>query len=166
MRSHWRLGLSREAGTTGALILWVENQFPTQGTGISLSNLIASIRAEQLDSVTVARGYWIGQAYNEVTLACGAELGVLIGHFEGRNSFIVYDNPHAPPIGYNILDDGFRTQGHKANLELVVRDRDSSPLTITVTIAQMPNLNVLACKRIIITLPQLLVDMRNCGIEE
>jgi len=165
MRSSWRLGYQGEEHTTTVLVLWIENMFPTQGTGRNLSNLIASVRAEQLDSITIARGYWIGQRDNEITLASGAELGIVVGHFDGRERFICYDNPHAPPSSYQIMDDGFRALGHRANLELVVRDEGTTPLTITVTIAQRPEQTVLACKQIIITLPQRIMDMRDCGRE-
>lgn len=161
MRSHWRLAHAYEVDSVSALVLWVENHFPMQGSGSAYS-LIANIRAQQFDSVTVARGYWTGQTFNEVALAPGAELGIIVGHFEG-GSFKVYDNPHAPPLGYSIVDDGFRPRGHEANLDLIiVRDRENTPLIITVKIAQMPGHFVIACKNIIVTLPQLIVDMRDC----
>jgi hypothetical protein len=97
--------------------------------------------------------------YEQATVDGLVELGVLVGHFDGRESFICYDNPHAPPTAHQIMDDGSRALGHRANLELVVRDEGSTPLTITVTIAQRPEQTVLACKQIIITLPQRIVDI-------
>jgi hypothetical protein len=161
MRAGWRLANQGEAATQTALVLWIENPYPIQGTGRNLSNLIASIRAQQLDSITIPRAYWIGQRDNEVNLHSGDELGVLVGYFDGRDRFICYDNPHPPPT-YHIMDDGFRELGRRATLDLVVRDQDTTPVTITVTIAQVPEQTVIACKRIIVTLPQRIVDMRDC----
>jgi hypothetical protein len=165
MRSQWRLAQSFDTETIGALVIWLENRYPTHGTPKAYS-LIASIRAhQQIESVTVARGYWTGQTYNEVTIDPGAELGIIVGHFEMFNNktFVVYDNPHAPPSGYSIVDDGFRPRGHKAKLELVIMRDRNIPLTITVTIAQLPTHEVIACKNISIELPQRFVTMTNCG---
>jgi hypothetical protein len=162
MQSGWRLAQQWEPESQTALVLWVENEFPIQGSARDLSNLIASIRAEQYDSFTVSRAYWLTRRDNEVTITSGDKLGILIGHFSGRDSFISYRNPNAESFSYHILDDGFRALGEKAKLDLILRDSDTMPLRITVTIAQLPSQTVIACKRLIITLPQRVVDMQEC----
>jgi len=162
MQSGWRLAQQWEPESQTGLVLWVENEFPPQRNAKDLPNLIANIRAEQYDSFTVSRGYWLKRRDNEVILASGDKLGILVGHFSGRDSFISYRNPNAESLSYHILDDGFRALGEKTKLELIIRDSDTMPLRITVTIAQMPSQTVIACKRLIITLPQRIVDMQDC----
>jgi hypothetical protein len=161
IQSCWRLAQWEPESQTG-LVLWVENEFPLQGNARDLPNLIANIRAEQYDSFTVSRAYWLKRRDNEVTIISGDKLGILIGHFSGRDSFISYRNPNAESFSYHILDDGFRALGEKAKLDLILRDSETMPLRITVKIAQMPSQTVIACKRLIITLPQLIVDMQEC----
>jgi hypothetical protein len=161
LQSSWRLAQQWEPESQAALVLWVENEFPMQGTGRDLPDLIASIRAEQYDSFTISRAYWLQHRDNEVTIRSGDRLGVLIGQFIGRDSFISYRNPNAVSFQH-ILDDGFRPQGEKAKLDLILRDPETMPLRITVTIARMPSQSVVACKKLVITLPQLIVDMQEC----
>ena len=86
---------------------------------------------------------------------------MLIGHFNGRESFGCYCNPYPEPV-MDIIGDGFCPLGEKTELYLVVRDSEAMPLRITITIARMPSQTVIACKRLIVTLPQLIVDMREC----
>lgn len=162
MQRGWRLAHHGEPASQTALVLWIENVFPTQGNARNLSNLIASIRAEQFESITIPRAYWIQQRDNEVNLASGSRLGVLVGHFSRRDSFVSYSNPHAPTSYQYITDDGFRPLGERLTLPLVLRDGDTASLRIVVTVAQMPYQTVIACRQIIITLPQLTVDMREC----
>jgi hypothetical protein len=161
MQSGWRLAHQWEPESQAALVLWVENVFPTHGSARDLPNLIASIRAEQFDSITIRRAYWLQCRDNEVHLTSGSRLGVLVGHFSGRDSFVSFSNPHATSFQH-ILDDGFHPLGEKAKLSLILRDSDTAPLRIVVTIAQMPSQTVIACKRLIITLPQHIVDMSEC----
>lgn len=161
MQSAWRTAFAHEGGSIRALVIWVENPYPRSGSGKNRS-LVASIRAEQFESVSVARGYWTGQRFNEVALQAGAELGIIVGFFDGNN-FIVFDNPSAPTTGYNILEDGFRSLGHKARLPLVIsQGQENAPLRITVKIVQMPGQYVIACKVITVTLPQRIVAMHDC----
>jgi hypothetical protein len=163
LQSGWRFAQLWEPESQNSLVLWVENEFPTQGNGRDLSNLIASIRAVQYDSFTVSRAYWLQRRDNEVTITSGDKLGVLIGHFCGRDSFISYCNPNAKSFQHkHILDDGFRPLGEKAKLNLILRDPVAMPLRITVTIAQMPSQTVIACRQLIVTLPQLIVGMQEC----
>jgi len=162
LQSSWRLAQQWEPESQNALVLWVENVFPTQGNAKDLQNLIASIRAEQFDSITVPRAYWLKIRDNEANLRSGSRLGVLVGHFNGRDSFVSYINPHATHY-HNVLDDGFRPLGEEAKLSLILRGPDdTAPLRIMVTIAQMPSQTIVACRQLIITLPQLIVDMRKC----
>jgi hypothetical protein len=161
LRSSWRLAQQWEPESQTAIVLWVENEFPVRGNGKDLPNLIASVRAEQYDSFTVSRAYWLQCRYNEVTLTSGGKIGVLIGHFSGRESFISYYNPHPEPV-MDIIGDGFHPLGEKTELSLIVRDSEAMPLRIIITIAQMPSQTVVACKRLVITLPQLIVDMQEC----
>lgn len=160
MQSSWRLAQQWEHESQTALVLWVENEFPMQGNARDLPDLIASIRAEQYDSFTVPRAYWLHRRDNEVTLTSGDKLGVLIGYFSGGDGFISYRNPHAP--FQHIFDDGFRPLGDRATLKLILRDSGTIPLRIAITIAQMPSQTVIACKRLVITLPQLIVGMQEC----
>jgi hypothetical protein len=160
-RSSWRLAHQAEPESHTALVLWVENEFPMRGNGRDLSNLIASIRAEQYDSFTISRAYWLQRRDNEVTITSGDKLGALIGHFNERDTFISYCNPYAAPV-MDILDVGFRPQGEKATLKLILRNPETMPLRITVTIAKMPSQTVIACKQLIITLPQQIVAMQEC----
>jgi hypothetical protein len=158
----WRMALPSEPESIRAIVLWAENPFPTQGQGRDLQHVIASIRAEQLDSLTVSRAYWIRQPDNEITLKSGGKLGVIVGYFNGREQFVSFNNPHSESFRH-ILDDGFRTLGEKSTLSLVARDSNAVPLSITVTIAQMPSQTVIACKKIVITLPYVIVDVRDCN---
>ena len=162
LQAGWRLAHQGEAGAQTALVLWIENVFPFQGNGRDLQNIIASINAEQFDSITMPRAYWLQCRDNEVTLMSGSRLGVLVGHFNGRDTFVSYANPFAPAIHYDILDDGFRPQAPGSTLRLILREGDTRPLRVIVTIAQMPTQAVIACKRLIITLPQLIIDMQEC----
>lgn len=161
LQSSWRLAQTWEHESQTALVLWVENEFPVRGNGKDLSSIIASIRAEQYDSFTVSRAYWLQCRDNEVTILSGDKLGVLIGHFSGRDSFVSYRNPNVASFQH-ILDDGFRHLGEKVKLNLILRDSDTMPLRVTITLAEMPSQTVIACKQLTITLPQIIVNMQEC----
>jgi hypothetical protein len=160
-RSSWRLALPSEPESRAAAVLWVENDFPTQGSARDLHGLIASIRAEQYDSLTVSRAYWLGHPGNEVTIPSGDKRGILVGYFED-NRFISYHNPHGLSDFDNILSDGSRYIGEKIALDLIVGNSNPAPLRIKVVIAQMPLQAVVSCKQLVITLPYKIVDLQDC----
>ena len=162
LKSRWRFAQQWEPESQNALVLWVENEFPVQGNGKDLTGLIASIRAEQYDSMVVSRAYWLEQLYNQVTLASGDRLGVFVGCFSSQTGFFSYSNPYPEPSLDVIVGDGFRPLGKKTEMKLAVRESGTMPLRITITIAQMPAQNVLACNQLTITLPQRVVDMQEC----
>ncbi|MGD0445796.1 MAG: hypothetical protein ABSA39_17825 [Edaphobacter sp.] len=161
MQRGWRIALAHEPGACNGIVLWVENVFPVQGLAKDIYGLFASIRAEQFDSLSISRAYWLKQADNQVELRSGGKLGVVVGYFPDSQTFVSHSNPHSASF-QNPFDDGYRPLSDAARMELILREAESRPLTIHVTLAQMPNQAIIDCKKLTIILPQRIMDMGDC----
>jgi hypothetical protein len=161
MQRGWRIALAHEPGACTGIVLWVENVFPVQGLAKDIHGLFASIRAEQFDSLSISRAYWLKQADNQVDLKSGGKLGVVVGYFPDSQTFVSHSNPHSSSF-QNPFDDGYRPLSEAARMELIMRGAETRPLTIQVTFAQMPNQAIVDCKKLTIILPQRIMDMEDC----
>ena len=164
MQRSWRIALNHEPGAHKGIVLWVENVFPSQGQARDLHSLFASIRAEQHDSLSISRAYWLKQANNAVDLPSGGKLGVVVGYFPDRDTFVSYNNPR-PPSDYPTFGSDYRPQGEAHQMKLIVREMISGtiPLTIQVRFAQLPRQTIIACRKLTFILPQGIMDMGECN---
>jgi hypothetical protein len=159
MRKGWRLAISESEPSEKTLLLWVENEFPSKGSNRrDVADIFAYIKVQQFESARVQRAYWLEMADNHVNLESGRKLAVIVGQLE-PGAFVMYDNPCTAKFEDPFGVTGFRPLTPKVRLPLILREGDTRPVEIWVSIARLSSNEVIDCRKIAIHLPSGLTEM-------
>jgi len=90
----WKKLEPHTLGTRELAVCYFENPAaPKNGVGIPLKRVEAHLKFySSTETVTINTAYWLQEDANRIDIPAGHERAVVIGHFEGTERFVTYEN--------------------------------------------------------------------------